>query len=76
MSLESVLHLEVHKASESAKGTQRSRGVSRVFLGLATNNPIMNYRDFLAAMSSSRSDVVTQCVRPFVCSFVRPFFSF
>ena len=30
---------------------------------------------FLAAMSSSRSDVVTQFVRPFVRLFV-PFFSF
>ena len=34
---------------------------------------------FLAAMSSSRSDVVTQSVCPFVSSFIRssvPFFSF
>ena len=28
----------------------------------------------LAAMSSSRSDVVTQSVRSFVCPFVRPLF--
>ena len=29
---------------------------------------------FLAAMSSSRSDVVTQCVRVSVCPCFRPFF--
>ena len=31
---------------------------------------------FLAAMSSSRSDVVTYFVRPCFCAFVCPFFSF
>ena len=36
---------------------------------------IMFFSKFLAAMSSSRSDVVTQCVRVFVRVFV-PFFSF
>ena len=52
-----------------------------VFLGgfnvvhLTATTSIISFQDFLAAMSSSRSDVVTQfvrsCVRPFV-----PFFSF
>ena len=41
---------------------------------LAANTLIINFQDFLAAMSSSRSDVVTQCVRVFVFSSL--FFSF
>ena len=34
----------------------------------------VNLYEFLAAMSSSRSDVVTQFVCVFVCVFVRPLF--
>ena len=72
------MHLECYKASKCVKGTQwQSRGVSRVFLGwfkavskesiLAANTPIINFQDFLAAMSS---------VCSFVCVFVCPFFFF
>ena len=41
---------------------------------LAANTSIINFQDFLAAMSSSRSDVVTQSVRSFVFLSVRPLF--
>ena len=39
---------------------------------LAVNVPIIYFQDFLAAMSSSRSDVVTKCVR--LCVRVSLFF--
>ena len=41
----------------------------------SANASIIKFQNFLAEMSSSRSDVVTQCVRVFVRVFV-PFFSF
>ena len=41
---------------------------------VASGGPTQTW--FLAAMSSSRSDVVTQCVRVSVFSCFRPFFSF
>ena len=34
---------------------------------LAANTPTINFQNFLLAMSSSRSDVVTQLVRVSVC---------
>ena len=51
-----------------------------VFLGgfnvvhLTATTSIISFQDFLAAMSSSRSDVVTQFVRVSVCPSVRPLF--
>ena len=40
----------------------------------SANASIIKFQNFLAEMSSSRSDVVTQCVRLFVLPSVRPFF--
>ena len=47
-----------------------------MFHGCLTNASKMfqGILSFLAAMSSSRSDVVTQCVRVSVCMFAAPFF--
>ena len=41
----------------------------------SANDSIIKFQNFLAEMSSSRSDVVTQCVRLFVLPSV-PFLSF
>ena len=92
VSFESIGHLECHKVSKCVKGPQwQSRGVSRVFLGwfnvvskefkivyFGCKYSNYNYQDFLAAMSSSRSDVVTQfvCVCFRVCFRPSPFFFF